>query len=155
MLKHSLDVIRELETELERNYLKYYEDFVRVEPVSKLYVEKLLKNYIKSDKGRFDPFNFIMIFKDENGRQVKREEILTLNWTDQPDGFKNEKYHMRDFTITDLFYQAAVESVKNRAVFLVRYPVLNKLNIFPSGINLMSTKEEDKNVTILYNFNIN
>ncbi len=54
-----------------------------------------------------------------------------------------------------MFYQAAVESIKDRYVLLARYPILNHLNIFPSGINLLSTKEEDRDIIILYNFNIN
>ena len=153
--KYALDIIRELETEIERQTLKWEENFVRVEPVSKLYIEKLLKNFIKSERGRFDPFNFILIYEDDSGKQYKVEEILNLNYAHKQSDFKNGNYKVREFTITDLFYQAAVESIKDRYVLLARYPILNHLNIFPSGINLLSTKEEDRDIIILYNFNIN
>ena len=142
--KYALDIIRELETEIERQTLKWEENFVRVEPVSKLYIEKLLKNFIKSDRGRFDPFNFILIYEDDSGKQYKVEEILNLNYAHKHSDFKNGNYKVREFTITDLFYQAAVESIKDRYVLLARYPILNHLNIFPSGVNLLSTKEEDR-----------
>lgn len=155
VLKHSYDIIRDLEMNIERQMLKWDETFVRVDPSSKLFIEKLLKSFIKSDKGRMEGYNFILIFEDENKRQVKKEYKMTVNVAHSREEFKNKTYSKRHFNVTDLFYQAAVKSIVDRHVLLVRYPVLNHLNIFPTGINLLSTKKEDKGVYLLYNFNVN
>lgn len=155
VLKYAIDIIKTLELNIERQVLKWDIDFIRVEPASKLFIERLLKNFIKSDTGRFDPFNFIMVYQDENKRIIKKQNTLTVNVASNMDDFKKNKYDKRFFTITDLFYQAAVEAIKDRYVFLVRYPVLNHLNIFPSGINLLSTKKERGETVLLYNFNVN
>jgi len=155
VLKHSYDIIRELEMNIERQMLKWDETFVRVEPSSKLFIEKLLKSFIKSEKPRFEEFNFILIFEDENKRQVKKYHRMLVNVAHSKSDFINKTYKKRYFNATDLFYQAASKAIVDRYALLVRYPVLNHLNIFPTGINLLSTKREDKSVYLLYNFNIN
>ena len=155
VLKHSYDIIRELEMNIERQMLKWDETFVRVEPSSKLFIEKLLKSFIKSEKPRFEEFNFILIFEDENKRQVKKYHRMLVNVAHSKSDFVNKTYKKRYFNATDLFYQAASKAIVDRYALLVRYPVLNHLNIFPTGINLLSTKREDKSVYLLYNFNIN
>jgi len=155
VLKHSYDIIRELEMNIERQMLKWDETFVRVEPSSKLFIEKLLKSFIKSDTGRFDEYNFILIFEDENKRQQRRDHQMLVRVAHDKYDFKNGKSKVRFFNTTDLFYQAARKAIEDRYALLVRYPVLNHLNIFPTGINLLSTKKEDKDVYLLYNFNVN
>lgn len=155
ILKHSYDIIRELEMNIERQMLKWDENFVRIEPTSKLFIEKLLKSFIKSDRARFDGYNFILMYQDENKRMIRKDHKMIVNVAHDRSDFVNKTYKRRHFTVTDLFYQAAVMSIKDRYALLIRYPVLNHLNIFPTGINLLSTKEEDKGVHILYNFNIN
>jgi len=126
-----------------------------VEPSSKLFIEKLLKSFIKSDKSRMEGYNFMLIFEDENRKQIEKKQKLLVNVAHNKEDFKNKTYKKRYFTVTDLFYQAARKSIVDRHVLLVRYPVLNHLNIFPTGINLLSTKKEDKDVYLLYNFNVN
>jgi hypothetical protein len=155
VLKHSYDIIRDLEMNLERQMLKWDETFIRVEPSSKLFIEKLLKSFIKSENGRFDEYNFVFMFEDENKRPYRKDHFMVMKIAHDKNDFKNGKSRERYFNTTDLFYQAAVKAVEGRYALLVRYPVLNHLNIFPTGVNLLSTKKEDRNVYILYNFNIN
>lgn len=155
VLKYAIDIIETLETNIERQMLKHSETFVRIEPSSKLFIEKLLKNFIRSERSRLEEYNFITVYEDENRRQIKKYSTMYVKTAKSLNDFKQGKYKQRFFTATDLFYQAALKAVEDRYVLLVRYPVLNHLNIFPSGINLLSTKEEDKNIYMLYDFNIN
>lgn len=155
MIKHAVDIIAELEMNIERQMLKWDENFVRIEPSSKLFIEKLIKSFIKSDNGRFNKYDFVMIYEDDNGKQYKQNQSLMMNIATDRSQYANRTYRRRYFTVTDLMYQAALKAIEGRYCLLVRYPVLNHLNIFPSGINLMSTKKEDKGMYILYNFNVN
>lgn len=52
-------------------------------------------------------------------------------------------YLERHFTWCDLFYLAAVESVKDKCVLITRYPIDSYFNQFPSRVKVSSTLETE------------
>ena len=46
---------------------------------------------------------------------------------------------IRDLTWTDLFYIIAEEVVKDKHVYITRYPITNYLNTYPSKLRVLST----------------
>ena len=49
----------------------------------------------------------------------------------------------RDMTWCDIFYMAAIESVKDRCVLITRYPIDSYFNQFPSRVKVSSTVETE------------
>lgn len=49
----------------------------------------------------------------------------------------------RDTTWCDIFYRAAIESVKDRCVLITRYPIDSYFNQFPSRVKVSSTVETE------------
>ena len=90
------------------------------------HIKKLMNTYIKNHEARFNPITF----KDDNGVERKitlyREELK------------------RDFTLTDLLYIVSQEVVKDKHVYVTRYPITNFQNIYPSRIKVLSTQKTCK-----------
>ena len=125
-------------------FVKYIEDFVKIhreelsrfkdkdgkdiyipnieEQFSAKGIEKILEGYIKNIEGRFSS----LTVKDQDGKvhpvQIFSEQLK------------------RNFTLTDIVYIAAVDICADKHVFVTRYPVESFLNIYPSKIKILSTK---------------
>lgn len=87
------------------------------------HIKKLMNTYIKNHEARFDPITF----KDDSG------SIRTLHL------YKDDL--KRDFTLTDLLFIVASEVIKNKHVYVTRYPITNFQNIYPSRIKILSTQK--------------
>jgi hypothetical protein len=61
--------------------------------------------------------------------------------SDALDEIKEAMNKRRFFTITDLFYLAAVDITADKHVYITRYPMTGYLGIFPSRIRVISTTE--------------
>lgn len=84
-------------------------------------IKRMMNLYIKSEDSRFKP---IMIKADDG-----KEYPINL--------FRKDLG--RKFTLTDLFYLAAVDIIADKAVYVTRYPVEVFQNIFPCKIQLLTT----------------
>ena len=126
-------------------FVKYIEDFIKIhreeltrfktpegediyidnpeEQFSAKGIEKMLEGYIKNIEGRFAS----LTVKDKKGN-LHPVHIFS-------DQLK------RNFTLTDILYIAAVDICADKHVFVTRYPVENFLNIYPSKIKILSTKD--------------
>ena len=86
-------------------------------------IEKMLSNYIKNIEGRFDSIKV----KDNKGNKYSvrlfREDLK------------------RKFTVIDLLFMAAEDIVKDKHVYITRYPVESFQNIFPSRIKVITTHD--------------
>ena len=63
--------------------------------------------------------------------------FLFLHGNEIRKGIEAKRY----FTITDLFYLAAVDITADKHVYITRYPMTGFLGIFPSRIQVISTTE--------------
>ena len=126
-------------------FVKYIEDFIKIhkeelsrfkdENGKEIYIdnieeqfntkgiEKMLEGYIKNIEGRFKS----LTVKDKAGNVY-------------PIHIFSEQLK-RNFTLTDILYIAAVDICQDKHVFVTRYPVENFLNIYPSKIKILSTKD--------------
>ena len=90
---------------------------------------------------RFVP---IMVPNDQNkkitmrfkGRRMSEEEFAKQ----EPGNFPIVD---RDLTWCDVFYIAAVESVKDKTVLITRYPIDSYFNQFPTKVIVSSTKDTE------------
>lgn len=89
-------------------------------------IEKMLEGYIRNIAGRFAS----LTVKDKDGN-VYPVQIFS-------DQLK------RNFTLTDILYIAAVDICADKHVMVTRYPVENFLNVYPSKIKILSTKNTVK-----------
>lgn len=104
-------------------------------------VEKLIKKFIKDENDRFDAIS--INYKDKDGK----DQVASLSFFE----FKNENdakndrnYIRRPFTITDLFYLASKDILKDKHVYVTRYPVANFQNIYPCRPKILSTAKVKK-----------
>lgn len=90
------------------------------------HIKKLMHTYIKNHEARFDKISF----KDDTGTvrylQLYKDDLK------------------RDFTLTDLLYIVAEEVIKNKHVYVTRYPITNFQNIYPSRIKVLTTQKTCK-----------
>lgn len=96
-------------------------------------IRKLLSLFVSTEEYRFQKLRV----EDLNG-QVYQLEM-----------FKEELG--RDFTLMDLIYLATYEIVEDKHVYITRYPIENRNNIFPAKIKILSTrKTEQKTINNTY-----
>jgi len=108
--------------------------------------EKMIKSFIKSSEERFAPLEF------EYTTKLKKNQIIGLN-IEECVGSSCVK---RDLTILDLIYWIALDVIKDKHVYVTRYPVTNFQNIYPSKVTILTTNKTKKNVQLKLNdFSIN
>lgn len=96
-------------------------------------IEKLLQLFVKAESYRFQT----MCIESESGDIYKM--IM----------FKEELE--RDFTLMDLLFLASNEIIKDKYIYLTRYPIESMGSIYPSKISILSTrKTEPKTVNSTY-----
>lgn len=112
------------------------------------FIEKHLEKFVKNTYTRFDRIE-VPIKQTErdkygikgprylkfNGRKsVPHEDINTIE--------KEENSNInRDITWTDIFYQAAIDVVADKHIWVTRYPMLDYFGAYPSRITVISTRE--------------
>ena len=91
-------------------------------------INKMMTKFIFNYSNRFDPIEV----EFENG-EVRN---LIISGVDPKTGpFE------RDMTLTDLFYIAAEDILKDKHIYITRYPITDHLGIFPNRIHVASTIE--------------
>lgn len=105
-------------------------------------IHHMMKTYIKSASQRFEP----ILVECVDG--VKWP--IMLKGIDEPidtvssDSDTKSELSKRVFTLTDLFYMAAIDITKDKHVYITRYPLSDYAGIFPCGIGVLSTIETKK-----------
>lgn len=119
------------------------------------YIEKLIDLYDESYEHRQDIFKI----KCENGKEyplfyIKNNENLEseddeIDLTDENVseliGRKN-KFH--PVNMTEILYMAAYDMVRDKCIYITRYPVEDHNNIYPSKMNILSTKNTSKKTVL-------
>ena len=122
-------------------------EIIYMEPVDPLIqfgedkVLDIIETYIHSHQSRFDPI-YIQV-KD------KKHPLIKMKFKGYEVGGESEAEHIkkiesdntRAMTITDLLYMAAVDIVKDKHVYITRYPMTDYMGIFPCGISVLSTND--------------
>jgi hypothetical protein len=80
----------------------------------------------------------------EEGETSYVPEEIDENISDKLQELRKGIQDKRYFTITDLFYLAAVDITADKHVYITRYPMTGFLGIFPSRIRVISTTETKK-----------
>lgn len=100
------------------------------------YVHKKLDEYCNNYGGRFEP---IMVTTEE-GEEVAM--VFTgMGYTGNPNDPGAATISNRKLTWTDLVYQAAVQTLSDKHVYITRYPLTDYFGVFPSKIRPVSTIE--------------
>jgi hypothetical protein len=96
---------------------------------SEEYIKKMIKKFIKGPNTRFEP---IKIPKNELGEDLYMsiegyfgKDRSTIAW--------------RDATWTDILYMVCTDVLKNKHVYVTRYPLEDYFGIFPNRISVLST----------------
>jgi DNA-directed RNA polymerase beta' subunit len=125
-VKYIQDYIMERENEL-NHFIDENGNEVIVSNVKEQFSEDIIKKYIslyiKSHESRFSSIKIV----DDNGK----EHPVPLHRDDLN----------RNFTLTDIIYIASVDIVKDKHVYVTRYPIEQYQNIYPSKITILSTRE--------------
>ena len=101
-------------------------------------LDKLTARFIKSKKERFDPVKFVLrSTKDKN--IVAETTFMIKEYPSEADAKADRNFVKRPLTYCDLFYQAAVECLKNKHALITRHPVTNFKNIYPALVIPNST----------------
>lgn len=86
-------------------------------------INKMVDNFIKDTRNRFQSIKVHDRTGKEYPVQVYKEQLG------------------RNFTVTDLLFLAATDIIKDKHVYVSRYPIENYQNIYPSKIALLTTKK--------------
>ena len=104
-------------------------------------IHHMMKTYIRSASERFDPILVETI--DGNKLPMTLQEKMQPDADYNPDTTDNPLFK-RYFTLTDLFYLAAVDITADKHVYITRYPIADASSVFPCGISVLSTNETMK-----------
>jgi len=99
-----------------------------------------IDRFIHGYSNRFRPITLPL--EDEKMKVDLRFKGRTVTDKDYKEGKDITTFPMQDraFLWVDLIYMAAIESTKDKAVLITRYPIDSYFNQFPSKINVSSTK---------------
>lgn len=95
------------------------------------YSNRFIPIKIPNDEG----LDISMVFKGKN--------ITSEEYVNNPDKVGTMPILDRDLTWCDIFYIAAVESVKDRTILITRYPIDSYFNQFPTKVVVSSTKKTE------------
>lgn len=103
-------------------------------------IKKELKRFIHGYSNRFIPIELPV-------EDAKPNETVYMQFKGRPsddaDNDQVDSIYNRRLTWVDVFYRAAVESTKNKSVFITRFPIDSYLNQFPINIVVSSTKDTE------------
>lgn len=100
-------------------------------------IEKLIVRYIKAPGDRFDPVEFS--YTDINGKATKAHFLLD-EYSLQDIKTKTVT-ETRPMTLTDLFYMVALDVLRDKHVYVTRYPIASFQSIFPARVAVASTED--------------
>lgn len=104
-----------------------------MEQFDETHITKMMDNYIKNIAGRFDP----ILLEDINGNKCSL------------DIYSNEL--KRKFAPIDLFFITGKQIIKNKHVYVTRYPITSFQSIYPSRIKILTTiKTQNMTLGSLY-----
>ena len=104
-------------------------------------VHHLMKTYIRSASERFDP---VMVeFVDGRKFPITLQDRMQPDTDFNPETAKSE-LSKRYFTLTDLFYLAAIDIVSDKHVWITRYPIGDYTGTFACRISVLTTNETMK-----------
>lgn len=97
------------------------------------YIEKIIKNFIKSPASRFDKISL------ETEEGVVRDIIFAGVYKDSGKIEGLSSISHRPMTVCDLLYMAAVDVTKDKHIIVTRYPLTDYTGIYPAKIHVLST----------------
>lgn len=103
-------------------------------------IKKELDRYIHGYSNRFIP----ILVPNEEGKQIRmrfKGRMTAKDYNEKNVG--TSQLLNRDLTWCDIFFMAAVESVKDKHVLITRYPMDSYFNQFPTKVKVSSTKETE------------
>lgn len=98
------------------------------------YIYKMISLYSKTYTSRFDPIP-VPLEGGEEGYMVCEGRITPLNGNDPLASTISKRF----FTWTDLLFIACTESLKDKHIYLCRYPFTDYLSMFPNKVHVLST----------------
>lgn len=116
-VKYVQDMVEPFRDELESKGVNVNEEF------SEEKINKMVDLFYKAPDLRFKP----LMVHTTDGREI-------------PVKFYYEDLH-RDFSLTDLVYLASEDIVRDKHVYVTRYPIEQYQNIYPSKITILSTQK--------------
>ncbi len=101
---------------------------------TKSYIDRKMKGFINTYGGRFEPIQI----KLKDGREV--DMLFTgRGMSRRKDDVSSATISNRPMTWTDVFYMAAMETLRDKYVYTTRYPLSDYFGIFPSRCQPLST----------------
>lgn len=98
------------------------------------YIYKMINLYSKTYSSRFDPIP-IPLEGGETGYMVCEGRVAPLDGNDPLSSTISKRF----FTWTDLLFIACTEALKDKHIYLCRYPFTDYLSMFPNKVHVLST----------------
>ena len=106
-------------------------------------ISEMMDTFVHSQPHRFDPIYVETL--DKKYPKIKiRFKGYELGKSDENMIREIETRGSRDFTLTDLIYIAAEDILKDKHVYITRYPMTNYMGTFPTKISIISTTDTVK-----------
>lgn len=109
------------------------------DPIGKYNHEKItkyIKRFIKTPSERFTPITI----DTEDGDEIPVSAMYHI-LDDSGNVIESRRRHI---TWTDLMYQIAIETVKDKHVYITRYPLEDYMCIYPSKVQVLTTFETER-----------
>lgn len=115
-------------------------DTIKAEDVMSMYtpeyIKKRINKWIDNYESRFDPVEI-----PANDGKLHNVRFTGVPYSGRPSNINAATISKRSFTWTDLLYVAAEECIRDKAIWIVRYPIASHMNTFPSKVHVLSTIE--------------
>lgn len=98
------------------------------------YIKKRINKWIDNYESRFDPIEIPV-----SDGTMKHVRFTGVPYSGRPSDMKAATISKRLFTWTDLLYIAAEDCIKDKTIWIVRYPMASHMNTFPSKVHVLST----------------
>lgn len=102
-------------------------------------IRKEIERFLTGFSNRFIPIEVPTVEGITTRLKFKGYNVTMEELKQRP----NTPFLKRDMTWCDIFYMAAIESVKDRCVLITRYPIDSYFNQFPSRVKVSSTVETE------------
>lgn len=101
---------------------------------TKSYIHKKMKGFINTYGGRFEPIKIRL----KDGTDVDMA-FTGRGMSRRKDHVESSTISNRPMTWTDIFYMAAMETLRDKYIYTTRYPLVDYFGIFPSRCQPLST----------------
>lgn len=109
-------------------------------------VEKILTKFIKDPNDRFESIK--IKYTNKEGKAIEHPFYI-YEFKTENDAREFKNYIKRPFNITDLLFMISEEILKDKHVYVTRFPIANFQNIYPSKIKVLTTAKT-KDVYLSY-----